>query len=179
MDYKDIIHFWFVELQPTDWWKKNTALDALISRRFARIHAQACTGTLYQWRDTAEGALAEIIVLDQFSRNMFRDQAASFAQDTVALILAQEALRRDLDQLLNSQQRNFLYLPFMHSEETDIQEQSLRLFTALGDDYALDFAQRHKVIIDRFGRFPHRNAILGRTSTREEMEFLREPGSSF
>ena len=134
---------------------------------------------LWTWRENAEGRLAEIIILDQFSRNLYRDQAAAFAQDAQALTLAQEAIRLGLDQQLAPEQRSFLYMPFMHSESKLIHEEALKLFEALGNPINLDFEHRHKVIIDRFGRYPHRNAILGRESTPEEIEFLKQPNSHF
>jgi uncharacterized protein (DUF924 family) len=179
LQYTDIIQFWFAEIKPASWWKKDAEFDALILRRFAAVHHQASLGLLYQWRDTAEGALAEILVLDQFSRNMYRDKPDAFARDPLALVLAQEAIRRGLDQLVPIPQRAFFYLPFEHSEADSMQEESMRLFALLGDANTLDFAKRHKKIIDRFGRFPHRNAILGRKSTEAEEQFLQEPGSSF
>ena len=134
---------------------------------------------LWTWRETAEGRLAEIIVLDQFSRNLFRDHPASFAQDPLALSLAQEAVRLDLDQQLAPDQRCFMYMPFMHSESKIIHAQALQLFEALGNPMNLDFELKHKTIIDRFGRYPHRNQILERDSTPEEVEFLTQPNSSF
>ncbi len=179
MQYTDINHFWFTEIKAENWWKKSAGFDALIRRRFAAVHHEASMGLLCKWRETPEGALAEIIVLDQFSRNMFRDKPEAFAQDPLALVLAQEAVRRGLDQLVPTSQRAFFYLPFEHSEAASMQDESLRLFGTLGDVNTLDFAKRHKAIIDRFGRFPHRNAILGRTSTEAEEKFLQEPGSSF
>jgi uncharacterized protein (DUF924 family) len=175
----DILHFWFTEITPQNWWQKDPQFDAAILRRFAAVHREASLGLLYKWRETAEGALAEIIVLDQFSRNMYRDKPAAFAQDPLALVLAQEAVRRGLDQLEPTLQRAFYYRPFQHSEALSMQEESLRLFSLLGDTNALDFAARHKAIIDRFGRFPHRNLIVGRSSTEEEEKFLQEPGSAF
>jgi uncharacterized protein (DUF924 family) len=179
MQYTDVIHFWFTEIEMENWWQKNAEFDDLIARRFASVHHEASLGLLSKWRETPEGALAEIIVLDQFSRNMFRNKPEAFAQDSLALVLTQEAVRRGLDQLVPTRQRAFFYLPFEHSEADSMQEESLKLFSTLGDTTALDFAKQHKAIIDRFGRFPHRNAILGRKSTEAEQEFLREPGSSF
>ena len=179
MQYTDVIHFWFTEIEMENWWQKNPGFDALIMQRFAAVHDEASKGLLYKWREAPEGALAEIIVLDQFSRNMHRDKPEAFAQDPLALVLAQEAVRRGLDQLVPTRQRAFFYLPFEHSEAASMQEESLRLFSLLADSITLDFAKRHKVIIDRFGRFPHRNAILGRKSTELEEKFLQEPGSSF
>ncbi len=178
-DFNLVLHFWFEELQPAAWWKKDVALDALIEERFAALVARARVGELHAWRENAEGALAEVIVLDQFSRNIFRDRADAFAQDALALVLAQEAVRRGLDMLLAKQQRHFLYMPYMHSESRLIHEEAVRLFTHLGDAWVLDFEMQHKAIVDRFGRYPHRNALLGRESTAEEIAFLQRPGSSF
>jgi uncharacterized protein (DUF924 family) len=127
----------------------------------------------------AEGRLAEIIVLDQFSRNMFRDTPAAFAQDALALVLAQEAVFSGADKLLSETQCSFLYMPFMHSESLVIHELAVELFSKPGLEGNLDFEMRHKVIIEKFGRYPHRNNILQRESTEEEMEFLKLPGSGF
>jgi uncharacterized protein (DUF924 family) len=134
---------------------------------------------LFEWRATPEGRLAEIIVLDQFSRNLFRDSPLAFASDDMALVLAQEAVRTGADQALPQQQRLFLYMPYMHSESRRIHAIALSLFESLGLAENLQYERAHKAIIDRFGRFPHRNAVLGRESTAEELEFLRQPGSSF
>jgi uncharacterized protein (DUF924 family) len=174
-----VLHFWFEEIQPAAWWKKDAALDALVAQRFGAMLDSARAGELYAWRESASGALAEIIVLDQFSRNIFRDRAEAFAQDALALVLAQEAVRRRLDSELPAKQRHFLYMPYMHSESRAIHEEAVRLFTALGDASVLDFEMRHKEIIDRFGRYPHRNAVLGRVSTPEEIESLAGSSSSF
>ncbi|CAG4885299.1 conserved protein of unknown function [Georgfuchsia toluolica] len=176
---ESVLHFWFEEIQPAAWWKKDAAFDALIVQRFGAVLDSARAGELHAWRESAAGALAEIIVLDQFSRNIFRDSAAAFAQDTLALVLAQEALRRGLDMQLAEKQRHFLYMPYMHSESRAIHAEAVQLFTALGDASVLDFEMQHKAIIDRFGRYPHRNAVLGRVSTAEEIAFLATPGSSF
>jgi len=143
------------------------------------VHEAAVAAELWPWRATAEGRLAEVIVLDQFSRNIHRDTAAAFANDALALALAQEAVARGCDLELSPAERVFLYLPWMHSESALIHEVALRLYSAPGLEQNLDFERRHKVIIDRFGRYPHRNAILGRASTPEELEFLAQPGSSF
>ncbi len=179
MDPQAILQFWFEETPPAAWWKKDADFDALIGQRFGAVFKAACAGELHHWRESAQGALAEIIVLDQFSRNMFRDTARAFAQDAQALVLAQEAVRRGLHGELSTTQRSFLYLPYMHSESRRVHEEALRLYQSLGIASNLDFEIRHKVIIDRFGRFPHRNAILGRPSTPDEVAFLAEPGSSF
>ena len=175
----DVLEFWFETLSPADWWKKDTGLDRQIHSRFGELHTQASAGELIDWRSSARGRLAEILVLDQFSRNIFRDQPSAFASDTVALVLAQEAVCGGWDRELNHQQRHFLYMPYMHSESRAIHEHAVRLFDQPGMEDALKFEMRHKDIIDRFGRYPHRNKILGRTSTAEEIEFLKQPGSSF
>ncbi|RCK51136.1 membrane protein [Thalassospira profundimaris] len=180
MNPDEILHFWFKELTKKQWFEKDTALDRHISERFADYHAAATRGELFDWRKTAKGRLAEIIILDQFSRNMYRDQPQSFASDAMALVLAQEAVRTKADQALsNMQHRLFLYMPYMHSESDIIHEVALTLFDQPGLEENLDYEKRHKQIIDRFGRYPHRNEILGRTSSAEELDFLKQPGSSF
>lgn len=179
MDYQAVIDFWFCELKPAQWWAKDVALDRDIRQRFLEIHEQARQCELFTWRDCPEGRLAEIIVLDQFSRNIFRDQAAAFACDAQALALAQEAIAAKSDAALSAVQRSFLYMPFMHSESLVIHEQAVKLFTQNGIESNRVFELKHKAIIERFGRYPHRNAILGRESTEEELIFLRQPGSGF
>ena len=174
-----IIHFWFTESRPEQWFKKDVAFDSLIAERFSNLHDAAARCELYGWRDTALGRLAEIIILDQFSRNIYRDTAKAFACDPLALSLSQEAIRTGANKSLNTQQRAFLYMPFMHSESSAIHEAAVELFNEAGMENNLDFELRHKEIIDRFGRYPHRNEILGRKSRPEEIEFLKTPGSSF
>ena len=175
----DVLEFWFGELTPEDWWRKDPALDRRVADRFSPTLAAASRCELFAWRATARGRLAEVIVLDQFSRNIHRDSAEAFANDALALALAQEAVARGCDRELPPVERAFLYLPWMHSESALIHEEALRLFAAPGLEKNLDFELRHKAIIDRFGRYPHRNAVLGRASTPEELEFLKQPGSSF
>ena len=177
--YQDIINFWFKEIEPSQWWSKDDAFDQMITLRFSDVHDKAVTCELYQWRKYPQGRLAEIIVLDQFSRNMFRASPKAFSQDQMALILSQESISLGIDNVLNPQERNFLYLPFMHSESLAIHETAEALYRQLGDQSSLKFELRHKEIIKRFGRYPHRNEILGRDSTEEEIEFLKQPGSSF
>ncbi|MEN0035460.1 MAG: DUF924 family protein [Cellvibrio sp.] len=177
--YNDILHFWFDELTPAQWYKKDDALDAEIKRRFSGVHAQAASCELFDWRMAAKGRLAEIIILDQFSRNIFRDTPQAFMNDPLALALAQEALAVGADKAMSPIERSFLYLPFMHSESAEIHQVAVGLYRELGLAENLDFEIKHKNIIDRFGRYPHRNAILGRESTPEELEFLQQPGSSF
>ena len=174
-----VLDFWFSELKPKQWWQVDFTLDAEIGKRFGELHGQARQCELYDWRDTAAGRLAEIIVLDQFSRNMYRNTLDAFAQDPLALGLAQSAVDNRALTQLSQQQGAFLLMPFMHSESKLIHEQALLLFTQLGNEDNLSFELRHKAIIDRFGRYPHRNEILGRASTTEELEFLQQPGSSF
>ena len=179
MNYQTVLDFWFsAETQPY-WFAKSDAFDQQLRNQFLDTLEQARQAELWSWRENAEGRLAEIIVLDQFSRNLYRDCPASFAQDPMALALAQETIQRGLDQNLRPEQRSFLYMPFMHSESKIIHEQALKLFEDLGNPINLDFEKKHKVIIDRFGRYPHRNEILGRESTVEEIEFLTQPNSSF
>ncbi|MEH6641643.1 DUF924 family protein [Vreelandella glaciei] len=178
-DAQAVLDFWFEELTPAQWFKKDTELDRTISQRFGALNAQAARCECYVWRQTAQGRLAEIIVLDQFSRNIYRDDARAFATDALALVLAQEAVSASADAELTSQQRVFLYMPYMHSESAAIHEVAMQLFNQPGLENNYDFEVRHKAIIDRFGRYPHRNALLGRDSTDEELAFLKQPGSSF
>jgi uncharacterized protein (DUF924 family) len=177
--YQEILKFWFEEIDPSQWWKKDDAFDRLIRARFSAIHAQATRCELYDWRADARGRLAEIIVLDQFSRNMFRGSPLSFASDPLALALAQEAVAVKADLALSPTERSFVYLPFMHSESLKIHAVAMDLYQRNGIQSNLDFEIRHKQIIERFGRYPHRNGILGRSSTDEELEFLQQPGSGF
>ena len=179
MQAQNIINFWFDPEHRSLWFAKSDEFDAKIRDQFKIIHRQATQAELWSWRQTPEGRLAEIIVLDQFSRNLYRDQAQAFAYDNMALILAQEAISLQLDAQLSPEQRAFLYMPFMHSESKLIHEFALKLFQRLGNEINLNFEKKHKVIIDRFGRYPHRNALLGRISTPEELAFLTQPNSSF
>ncbi len=174
-----VLDFWFEEIEPAQWWKADPAFDQVVRERFASVHGAAARAELSAWRVQPAGRLAEVIVLDQFSRNMYRGTPLAFAFDAVALVLAQEAVAGGHDVALPPGQRVFLYLPYMHSESAVIHEGAVSLFEALGLPSNLDFELRHKAIIDRFGRYPHRNAILGRPSTGEELEFLKMPGSSF
>ncbi len=174
MENHDIINFWFNELKPTQWWDKDRVLDAEITHRFKSIHSQAALGELNSWRQDAEGCLAEIIILDQFSRNIYRNKPESFAFDGMALVLAQEAIRRDLDKELDPIKQAFLYMPYMHSESLMIHEKSLNLFSNPGLENNMNFEIQHMDIIKKFGRYPHRNAILGRKSTFDELNFLKK-----
>jgi uncharacterized protein (DUF924 family) len=169
-DVTDVNEFWFRTLEPRDWYAKSDELDARIKQRFEVTYHQAVAGETAHWRDTAEGRLAEIIVLDQFARNMFRGTAESFSADPIALVLAQETVRSGDDQKLENVKQAFVYMPFMHSESPRIHEEAMNLFEHLSN---LDFEIKHKAIIDRFGRYPHRNVIVGRESTAEEVEWMK------
>ncbi|MBL4783689.1 MAG: DUF924 domain-containing protein [Porticoccaceae bacterium] len=177
--HQQILKFWFEEINPSQWWSKDEQLDLLIADRFSCIHSKAAQCELFEWRDTAEGRLAEIIILDQFSRNMFRDSPLSFANDSLALALAQEAILFGTDKELNPVQRSALYLPFMHSESLKIHEAAMLLYKENGLQSNLTFEIKHKEIIEKFGRYPHRNIALGRASTKEEIEFLKQEGAGF
>lgn len=174
-----VINFWFSELSPARWWRNDPELDQLIARRFTELHKTAARGELHDWRKYALGRLAEIIVLDQFSRHLYRESAQAFAQDSTALALAQEAVALDEQKHLSANQKAFLYMPFMHSESPQIHELAVALFSKPGLEQNLRSELRHKAVIDRFGRYPHRNKMLGRPSTREELEFLKQSKSSF
>jgi len=175
----EVLSFWFQEIETKLWFTSDKNFDDLIRARFFGLLQQAAAGELYQWRQSAEGRLAEIIVLDQFSRNVYRDTAMAFAQDPIALVLAQEAVAAGALGVLNPTQSSFLLLPYMHSESSQIHVVAEALYKEFAPAGNYDFELRHKAIIDRFGRYPHRNAILGRSSTPEELEFLTQPGSRF
>ena len=174
-----ILDFWFKEITPAQMWKVDPAFDALIASRFGDIHEQATRAELFAWRATPHGRLAEIIVLDQFSRNIHRGTRRAFDADPLALALAQEVVSANADAALAQEERVFLYMPYMHSESKLIHAVAEPLFKANTPESNYNFELRHKAIIDRFGRYPHRNLILGRASTPEELSFLTEPGSSF
>jgi uncharacterized protein (DUF924 family) len=178
-----IIHFWFDELSEKQHFAKDAALDALITQRFGALLERAARCELFGWRATPAGRLAEVIVLDQFSRNVWRNHLVhgprAFAQDALALALAQELVLRGDDVQLPVAQRRFAYMPYMHSESLVVHQEALRLFALPGLEDNLRFERLHLAILERFGRYPHRNAILGRTSTAQELAFLQEPGSGF
>ncbi|MCC5884301.1 MAG: DUF924 domain-containing protein [Halomonas sp.] len=178
-DRDAVIGFWFEELEPAQWFRKDAGLDGMIHQRFGALHAAAAAGELWSWRDTPQGRLAEILVLDQFSRNLYRDEPRAFAQDAMALVLAQEAVAQGADEALEVSWRSFLYMPYMHSESLKVHDEALRLFDQPGLEDNLRFEHLHRDILLRFGRYPHRNAILGRESSAEELTFLEQPGSSF
>lgn len=188
---REVLDFWFAAPGTPEhnrtravWFKKDDTFDAGIGRRFGALIDEALVGSLDGWRTTMEGAVAYIIVLDQFTRNVHRGTPKSFAGDAQALAAARKLVASGADRALPGVHRQFVYLPFEHAEDMASQEESLRLFRGLAnDDPALadlvTWAERHHAVVARFGRFPHRNGLLGRTSTPEEQAFLREPGSSF
>ncbi|QEA39418.1 DUF924 domain-containing protein [Pistricoccus aurantiacus] len=176
---QSVLSFWFEELAPRQWFAKSTKLDRRIDERFGALWQRAAQGELWGWRGSPGGRLAEIIVLDQFSRNIHRDTPQAFQQDVAALILAQEAVAQGADRQLDAPQKAFLYMPYMHSESLAVHDEALRLFDQPGLEDQLHYEHRHREILEKFGRYPHRNAILGRESTKEELAFLKTPGSSF
>ncbi len=171
----DVLVFWR-EAGPKKWFTKDTAFDATICERFLATHEAAAAGRLADWEATAEGALALLILLDQFPRNMFRGNARAFAADPLAREIASRALTRGFDQAVPSGDRQFFYLPFEHSEAMSDQERCVVLFRATSDAELTKWAELHADIIRRFGRFPHRNAALGRTTTPGEQAFLDSGG---
>jgi uncharacterized protein (DUF924 family) len=195
---EEVLGFWFGELSADGhadqahaqrWWTHDPVFDAVVRQRFGALYAAVAAGEREDWLESARGALAYVIVLDQFSRNMFRDSPDMFAQDARALRAALSAIDRGFDRQLALGERGFLYMPLMHSEQLALQDRCVAHFTAFRDELAgaararvasaLDFAERHRAIVQRFGRFPHRNRALGRSSTPEELEFLTQPGSAF
>ena len=192
MTAQDVLDFWF--LPPGEpgygapreaWFRKDDAFDAAIAQRFGAAIAQALAGGLREWdADSAVGTLARILLLDQFTRNAFRGTPKSFAGDALALEAASQLVDSGADQALLPVQRWFAYMPFEHAEDAAMQERSVALFTALaaanpGYEGALDYAHRHRGVIARFGRFPHRNPILGRASSADEVAYMAQPGSGF
>lgn len=195
MEPDDLLHAWFGApgapplAAAKRWFTRDDAFDAALRERFGPALEAAIAGALDGWRTTSRGRLALIVLLDQVSRNIFRGTARSFAQDPLARALALEMLAAGEDRSLSPVERYFVLMPLMHAEDMALQRRCVEGFQALLDgapeetrglfESAVDYAQRHAVIVERFGRFPHRNAILGRDSTPEEVEFLRQPGSSF
>ena len=177
-EFRPLLHFWFVE-QAGRHFAADPVLDKAIAGRFGDLHRRAALCELWAWRDHADGRLAEILLLDQFSRNIHRGRAAAFACDPLALGLAQQAVAGGHDQSLPPEQRAFIYLPYMHSESPAIQAQSLILHDQPGLERSLHYARLHSDIIAKFGRYPHRNATLGRRSTAAEQDFLQTKNSAF
>jgi uncharacterized protein (DUF924 family) len=175
----DVLRFWFEETKSQQWFEKSEAFDAEVRRRFLTLHEAVAARPAQALLADARMALAAIVVLDQMSRNMFRGSPRAFAADAKALELAVAAIAQGFDRGMTKDERLFLYLPFEHAESREMQARSVVLMAGLGDPELTRYAEAHRVIIDRFGRFPHRNAMLGRPSTPEEIEFLTQPGSSF
>ena len=175
MNFSDVVAFW-VEAGPKRWFTKDDAFDQAIRDRFEALHMQASRGELAGWSETAEGALALSILVDQFPRNLYRGSAHAFATDPLALATARQGVERGFDQQLAPEMRPFFYLPFEHSERIEVQDRSIELCEAhkiaTGDEFTLKWAHIHRDIILRFGRFPHRNRCLGRVTTPEEQAFL-------
>jgi uncharacterized protein (DUF924 family) len=197
-DPEQVLSFWFGSLDECGraddahiarWWRKDPAFDAEIAERFGDLHAAALRGEREGWLATPRGRLALIIVLDQFSRNMFRGSARAFEGDPRALEVARAGIERGDDRTLAADERMFFYMPFMHSESIEAQDRCVALFASCENELdrearehvsgARKFAELHREIVQRFGRFPHRNEVLGRQSTEKEREFLQQPGSSF
>ena len=176
---EQVLDFWFHQLESKDWFVSNPEIDEQIRTQFGELLKSAAQAELYTWRTSPQGRLAEIIVLDQFSRNIYRNTPQAFSQDPLALALAQEAVQLGIDQALSPIERAFLYMPYMHSESSLIHQQAVKLFQQPGLENNYEFELQHQAIIERFGRYPHRNAILNRESSAEEIEFLSQPGSSF
>lgn len=192
MEAQDVLDFWFLPRgseghgeQRAEWFRKDEAFDAAIRERFGASISQAVAGGLREWDALGpRGVLARILVLDQFTRNAYRNTPQAFAGDMLALDAARELVGANAHLELAPVERVFAYMPFEHAEDARMQEQAVELFTALSREHpgfteALDYALRHRAVIARFGRFPHRNAILGRASTPEEADYLRQPGSGF
>lgn len=169
----EIIQFWFVEHTFEDWFGSKPEFDEKLKTRYFDLFQQVSAGEKSHWRKKPEGRLAEILVLDQFSRQFFRGRARAFATDAMALTLAQELVASGQDKSLGHAQRNFAYLPFMHSESLKIHDESVRIYTELGDENNLKYELAHRDVIVKFSRFPKRNAALGRDSTPEEIEYMR------
>jgi uncharacterized protein (DUF924 family) len=169
---EDVLRFWFTELQPQDWFSGAAEVDEAIRSRFSQLYQALQASPLLPSSLDARALLAGVIVFDQFPRNLFRKSAGAYATDARALELARHAVATGKDRSLQKQERHFLYMPFMHSEDRAMQAESVRLFTEISED-GLKWARHHQGIVERFGRFPHRNAILGRASTPEEIEFLK------
>ena len=177
---ESVLHFWFVECSPRDWFKKDVDFDIRLAARFGTLVEQALSGGLEDWTQTADGCLALILVLDQFPRGMYRNTPKAFAGDTRGLSLSQRCLERGhVAGCADPAKRHFMLIPMMHSENLNVQNQALPLFKQYTSNHTYNFALKHQQIIKKFGRFPHRNKILGRLSTEEELSFLKKPGSSF
>lgn len=173
-----VLTFWFQDHTFADWFGGKSEFDHAVRAQFGALLASARQSELFVWRKTPKGRLAEIIVLDQFSRQLFRNDALAFASDPLALALAQEAVAQGDDDVLTDAERQFLYMPYMHSESLIVHDESVRVFAKLDDAGGLEYAQKHRAVIERFGRYPMRNKALNRTSTQQEIDYIAERGGS-
>ena len=176
---EDIITFWFEEISPEQWFKKDKKFDAMLLERAGTTVIKALNGQLDRWSKTSAGSVSLVILLDQFTRNIFRDTPKAFSGDEMALVLCQKSINSKWFSELSMTFKQFLLMPMMHSEDISIQEKSLPLFKQHTNKRTYEFAIKHRDIIAKFGRFPHRNLILSRPSTKEELIFINQPGSSF
>lgn len=174
--YKNVLDFWFEEAGPKRWFKKSATFDEICRARFLPTLEAAARGECWEWRSTPSGRCAEIIVLDQFSRNLFRDSARAFAADSIALVLAQEAVASGDHLKMTGDERYFTYMPYMHSESLAVHDEAVRLFEELGRPEPLRYEHAHKKVIEQFGRYPGRNAALGRKNTPDEVVYLETNG---
>jgi len=172
IEAKEIIDFWFEEIDQENWFASSDEFDKILHDKYFDLHAKVAAGEAHNWRKTPQGRLAEILILDQFSRQFFRDSPKAFASDNMALVLAQELVALGEDKQLDGQQRMFAYMPYMHSESLAIHEEAVRLYKDLGNKGTLEFEITHQDIIKQFGRFPKRNEALGRKSTKQELEYI-------
>ncbi len=178
-DALSVLHFWFEELSPKDWFARNDAVDAQIGERFGDLHSRLASNIPEDWHATPHGSLAAIIVLDQFSRNLFRDDGRAFAHDDVALAFAKSAIEQGKDAALSDREKPFLYMPLMHSEELTDVNRCTRLMEDMDAQDNADFSRRHAATLEQFGRYPARNNALGRENTTEEAKFLKENPHGF
>ena len=167
-----VLRFWFEDLTPAQWWRTDPQLDAEVRARFGDLHARLAAEVEPGWLATPQTALAAVLVLDQFSRNLYRGDARAFAQDAAARRVADAAIAGGFDQAFEAKRRAFFYLPFMHAEDPEAQVRCVELYEAMGDENHVRHAREHKAVIDRFGRFPKRNAAMGRASTDEERDYI-------
>ena len=179
LNYHEVIDFWFEELTPNQWYEKDENLDLKMTERFIALHSSVVAGECSSWRNDPMGRLAEVLVIDQFSRNIYRDDAKSYIYDSMALVLAQEAIRGEHHKDFEAKYKQFLYMPYMHSESNMIHNSAMLLFSEPGLEESFQYELKHKSVIECFGRYPHRNKALGRISTPEEIEFLKQSDPLF
>ena len=178
MSPDEVLNFWFEEHSSADWFGGKPEFDDVVRAQFGELLASARQSELFDWRKTPKGRLAEVIVLDQFTRQLFRNNALAFSSDPLALALAQEAVAQGDDETLSVVERQFLYMPYMHSESLIVQDESVRVFAKLDDPSLLEYARKHRTVIEQFGRYPMRNMALDRTSTQQEIDYIAERGGS-